>query len=44
LVMAHGAVDEVERAKAIFNSAQPSKLAVHLYENELKRSPAFAEV
>ena len=36
LVMAHGAADEVARAKAILGTANPSRLNMHLCEKALK--------
>jgi hypothetical protein len=37
LVMAHGSVDEVLRAKEILATANPSELNMHFYEKPLKR-------
>lgn len=44
LIMAHGAVDEVTRAKTILGTANPSRLDVHLCEKALKpvSRPAYA--
>jgi hypothetical protein len=45
LVMAHGSVDEVARAKGILGTANPSRLNMHLQQKALKpiRQFAYAE-
>ena len=42
LIMAHGAVDEVARAKAILGTANPSKLTMHLQNKALKPANQYA--
>ncbi len=42
LIMAHGAVDEVARAKAILGTANPSKLTMHLQTKALKPANQYA--
>jgi len=42
LIMAHGTIDEVARAKAILSTANPSKLNMHLRERALKPVDQFA--
>jgi hypothetical protein len=42
LVMAHGSVEEVTRAKSILTSANPSKINLHVVQKALKRMDQFA--